>query len=551
VNGHRDRSDNSLRDRWKLRAVSEELTAHYVSEGWWDSRSLGEMIHESLTAADQLDFNIHSALHPWRGSVGEVAHAARSFATGLRARGIGPGSIVVMQLPNWAEAAITFWGAAYAGAVVVPVVHFYGAKEVAHILRVTRPSLLITPDRFGRIDYRDSLSGVVDELGVPWAVVNASGSTLPTRAVAFSALLDADPLNRPVSVDPDEPAIVAFTSGTTRAPKGVVHSHRSIGFEARQSAEISPKDGPPSIVGAPVGHFMGMLSALLGSLVRAVPINLLDVWNPTEVLRLMLQEGLGLSGGAPYFFTSLLEHADFTAAHLRHMPHAGLGGAPVPLTFTRRLADLGIDVMRSYGSTEHPTITGCTFDEPADKRMTTDGHSLPGVEVRVDDDGQIFSRGPDLFLGYTDADLTAGAFDDDGWYRTGDVGALDSEGFLTITDRISDVIIRGGENISAQEVEELLLQIPGVAEVAVVAEPDDRFGERAVAVVRPPADTPPPDLDHIRTRLASAGLAKQKWPESVRTVADFPRTPSGKVQKFKLRAQLRDGVLEHEVRPGH
>jgi acyl-CoA synthetase (AMP-forming)/AMP-acid ligase II len=230
------------------------------------------------------------------------------------------------------------------------------------------------------------------------------------------------------------------------------------------------------------------------------------------------------------------------------MPHAGLGGAPVPLTFTRRLADLGIDVMRSYGSTEHPTITGCTFDEPADKRMATDGHPLPGVDIRVDDEGQIFSRGPDLFLGYTDADLTADAFDVDGWYRTGDVGVLDAENFLTITDRISDVIIRGGENISAQEVEELLLEITGVAEVAVVAEPDDRYGERAVAIVRPLGDKPSPDLDDIRSHLAAAGLAKQKWPESVRTVADFPRTPSGKVQKFKLRAQLRQGVLDNEVR---
>jgi acyl-CoA synthetase (AMP-forming)/AMP-acid ligase II len=253
----------------------------------------------------------------------------------------------------------------------------------------------------------------------------------------------------------------------------------------------------------------------------------------------MTEENVGVIGGAPYFFSSLLENSAFTAEHLRHIPTAGLGGAPVPVHFTRRLAALGIKVIRSYGSTEHPTITGCTFDEDEVKRLTTDGRPLPGVEIRLDEAGQIYSRGPDLFLGYTDAVLTAKVLDDDGWYRTGDVGVIDSDGFLTITDRVSDIIIRGGENISAQEVEEILLGLTGVAEVAVVAEPDERLGERAVAVVRVADGHSGPSLDDVRAHLAAAGLAKQKWPESVRLTTDLPRTPSGKVQKFMLREQLR------------
>jgi acyl-CoA synthetase len=177
------------------------------------------------------------------------------------------------------------------------------------------------------------------------------------------------------------------------------------------------------------------------------------------------------------------------------------------------------------------------------KRLTTDGRALPGVELRLEDDGEIISRGPDCCLGYTDPELTASVFDDDGWYRTGDVGVLDDEGYLTITDRVSDIIIRGGENISAQEIEELVLGVDGVAEVSVVAAPDVRLGERAVAVVRVRAGAMAPTLDDVRAHLAAAGLARPKWPESLHVVDELPRTPSGKVQKFRLRHQLREGRL--------
>jgi non-ribosomal peptide synthetase component E (peptide arylation enzyme) len=174
---------------------------------------------------------------------------------------------------------------------------------------------------------------------------------------------------------------------------------------------------------------------------------------------------------------------------------------------------------------------------------------MAGVEVRIVDPnghglgaglpGQIHSRGPDLFVGYTDPGLTHAMVDADGWYATGDIGVLDAEGYLTITDRLSDVIIRGGENISAAEVEGLLARMPGVAEVAVVAAPDQRLGEHACAFIRPSPGSDPPSVAVLRRFLEEAGLARQKWPEEVRVVEDFDRTPSGKVKKFVLREQLR------------
>ena len=534
---------------WKTRTVAPELVQRYLDEGWWTNETLGQMVASGLAGQRDAAFNVHSAIRPWSGTFGEIDDRARELAGWLAGRGVGPGSVVVMQLPNWAEAGIAFWAATYLGAVVVPVVHFYGAKEVRYILDTVEPEVVITIDRFGPSDHLATYADLLaDRPDTTWLLVSASpvdpaAAALPERATPFDQALGGPRLEEALPVDPDAPAVIAFTSGTTRDPKGVIHSHRTIGFETRQLNGMFPTGGPPQITGAPVGHFIGMVNAFLVPLLRSRPVNLVDVWNPTEILRLMDDEGLGLTGGATYFVTSLLDHPDFADRHLKLMPFAGLGGSPVPIAVMERLHSLGIDAFRSYGSTEHPSITGCSLADPVEKRNTTDGYALPGVEIRLTDEGEILSRGPDCFVGYVDPSLTEAVFDEDGWYRTGDIGVLDDQGYLAITDRISDVIIRGGENISAQEVEELLIQLDGVAEVGVVAVPDDRFGERAAAVFRLVEGAEPPDLATVRAHLEAAGLARQKWPELLHHVPEFPRTPSGKVQKFRLREELRAGRL--------
>ncbi|MGH2405454.1 MAG: AMP-binding protein, partial [bacterium] len=303
----------SLRDRLSLRRVPEALAARYFAEGWWNDQTLGRMVHEGLGRRGDTRFRVNSRVRPWSGTFRDVDHAARSLAASLRARGVGAGSVVVLQLPNWAEAGIAFWAAAYLGAVVVPVVHFYGSKEVGYILRTTRPDVVVTPERFGHTDHlemvRPLLADVPDTL---WLVVgDTPAADLPARAKRLAPLLDADPLAEPLAVDPDAPALVAFTSGTTRDPKGVVHSHRTIGFEVRQLDSMFPKHGPPHITGAPVGHFIGMLNAFMIPLLRERAVHLIDVWDPGEVLRIMVADGVNMSGGATYFLTSLLDHPDF------------------------------------------------------------------------------------------------------------------------------------------------------------------------------------------------------------------------------------------------
>jgi acyl-CoA synthetase (AMP-forming)/AMP-acid ligase II len=233
------------------------------------------------------------------------------------------------------------------------------------------------------------------------------------------------------------------------------------------------------------------------------------------------------------------------------MQFIGLGGSPIPDAVAERADALGISLVRSYGSTEHPSVTGSAHSDPREKRIHTDGCALEWVEVRTVDEeghdvgvgqpGEIVSRGPDRFAGYTDPALTADAVDADGWFRTGDVGVLDADGYLTITDRVKDIIIRGGENVSAAEVEQLLAHMPGVAEVAVVAAPDERLGEHGCAFFRMQPEHAAPTLEEVRAHLGSAGLARQKWPEELRITDELPRTASGKVQKFALRERLRAG----------
>jgi acyl-CoA synthetase len=513
-----------------IRPISDELAQRYQAEGWWTQDTLGDLLARGLAAHPGTRFCVHSAVRPWSGTYRDVELVARRLAAGLRARGVGPGDVVAFQLPNWMEAAATFWASAFLGAVTVPIVHFYGRKELGHILTTAQPRAFVTTERFGRMEYQPDLCANIPIVGLV-----THERLRAEHAQSFHDLLADEPMSGTLATDPRNPALIAFTSGTTSDPKGVIHSHQTIGCETRQLHANYTPDRGRQLTAAPVGHFIGMLGAFLIPVMDGASIDLVDHWDPTQVLALMKREGVAVGGGPPYFFTSLLDHPDFTDDHLRHMKTAGLGGSTVPAAFTRRLTDLGIHVFRSYGSTEHPSVTGTAHDGPEDKRLLTDGCPRPGVEIRLGEDGEIFSRGPDLCLGYTDEALTARAFDADGWYRTGDVGVLDADGYLTITDRKADMIIRGGENISALEVEEVLLTMQAVAEAVVVAAPDDRLGERVAAVLRVRPGHPMPTLDQVREHFAASGLARQKWPEELHQVDDYPRTASGKIQKQAVR----------------
>jgi len=539
---------------WEPRTVPADLRARYRSAGWWTDDTFASFLERENAAAPDLTFRVWSATHPFVGTTGGLYEQSLRLATSLHGLGIGVGDVVAYQVPNWAESVVVIQAGFRLGAVMVPIVHFYGSKEVEFILRQSGARAFLTVDRFGHVDHVANLMEFRSRLdALEHVVVIRSGTPGPDLpgAIEFADLCAAEPYRERPDVDPDLPAMVGYTSGTTAEPKGVVHTHRSLLFEVRQLAVLAP-DARPILNASPLAHMTGMLGAFLLPVYRHHPIHLTDQWNPDEALRIILEADVSAGTGATIFLSSLLDAPGFGPEHAARIGNVGLGGAPVPVAVAERAERAGITVFRSYGSTEHPSITGCRTDEPRVKRNRTDGHPMEGVEIRLVDvggdaqvgpgvPGEIVSRGPDLFAGYTDPGLTQRAVSADGWYRTGDVGVLDEDGYLTITDRVSDIIIRGGTNISAAEIEEVLMTMPTIAECAVVASPDDRLGEHALAVLRLRPDAPAVDLAAVQSHLGTAGLAKQKWVEEVRIVDEFPRTPSGKIRKFVLRDELLHG----------
>jgi acyl-CoA synthetase (AMP-forming)/AMP-acid ligase II len=536
--------------RWTPRAVPPQLERAYVEGGWWTDDTLGATVARQLAAHPASTVAIWSRTRPWRGRYREIEDEARRLVTLLRDTGLEPGAVVAFQLPNWREAVVSFAALAMGGFVAVPIVHIYGRKEVAFILEQCGAAAYVSPLAWGHVDYAAIVDAAAPRcLRLHLVVGDAEPPPGPAGVTRldWAACAARKPASELPAVQAQDVAVLAYTSGTTSDPKGVIHDHRTMLSELRHMKRwITP--GKPNLMGSPVTHATGMLN-VLGALTTGEDVHLTDRWDPAHALEVMRAAGIGGGSGASVFLAGLLDHPDFTPQHAALMRRVGLGGAPVPLALAERAASHGITIIRAYGSTEHPSTTGSWWEDPADRRHGTDGRALPGVELRlVDADGaevpagtpgEILSRGPDLCLGYTDPALTAAAFDDEGWYRSGDIGVFDEQGFLTITDRVKDIIIRGGENVSAAEVEGALQTLPGVAEVAVVAAPDARLGEHACALVRMRPGAAPLTLAGVREHLSGIGLARQKWPEELRLVDDFPRTASGKIRKVDLRARLR------------
>lgn len=424
-------------------------------------------------------------------------------AGGLRARGVGPGEVVTSQLSNSAEAVALALAANRIGAVHNPVVPIYREREVGFIRQQAATAVF------------------VDDRGHD---------------------LFVDPTSHPAGpgdAEEDEVRFLVYTSGSTADPKGVQHSNRTLVAEiAAQAAYHELGSGEVFVIPSPVGHVSGLVYGILLPVWLGATSVLMSHWDPERFLALVEAEGGTFSGGAPPFLAGAVDHPHldrYDVSSLRVFP---CGGADVPPELIRGALDrLGTRTGRGYGSTEFPSITSSAGPgEPVERRACSDGRPIGANEVRIVD-GEIQARGPELFLGYRDPALDAGAFTDDGWFRTGDLGTLDDAGYLTVTGRLKDVVIRSGEKISAREVEDLLAGHPKVAAVAVVARPDDRTGERACACVVARRVEDPPTLAELASFLTEAGLSRRKLPELLEVLPTLPMTASGKVDKQALRTR--------------
>lgn len=516
-----------LRDRW-------------YREGWFSDRTCldafrsGAGKHGStpvvFATADAVDTTTVAVIHD----------RARALAAALQQLGTRSGDAVAVQLTNRAECAIAYQAVLLCGAVLVPVVHIYGVAEVRFILEECGARVLIMPERFRSVSYTERLPEFsrIDTLDHVVVVDAAEGDGY----LAWSQLQAFGDYRRP-SVSADAVCLLTYTSGTTSAPKGVQHSHNTVLAEQRTlPALIAGAPDDVSLVTFPPGHIAGV-GSVLRALMSGNRTVFLDGWDSARAVELGHEYGVTSTAGAPIHLQDILELGE-SGVKLPALREFLVGAAPVSEELGKRAAAAGIATFRSYGATEHPTVTGEHSGEPQWARHGTDGKPLPGSSVRIlgpdgyevpaGTDGEVVIQGPDQFVGYRDPAMNADAFTSDGWFRTGDLGHVDTSGRLTITDRIKDVIVRGGETISSGQVEEVLNSHPAVAEGTVVAAPDPRFGEVVAAVVALKPDAAL-DIASLRKHFAGAGLAKQKTPERLVLVDVLPRTALGKVRKAELR----------------
>jgi len=453
-----------------------------------------------------------------RLSASQADALVAAVAGGLRERGVTRGDAVAWQVPNSLAAAVLTRACWRMGAVAAPLLHSFGSGDVEAALGQIDPALVVelAPDAIS------DPAVLADTLG---------GAPLPAGTGA----------SRPCDV-----ALVLFTSGSTGVPKAVLHTHRGLSWKATLMAQVhglGPADAV--LMPAPMAHISGLLNGVLVPGAAGLRSVLVRRFDPEQALALMARERISFLAGPPTFFIAmgraLSERPGVDVSSVRLVSSGGASVTPAFVEDTART--FGCRVKRTYGSTEAPTVTTSTDDDPFEKARDTDGRAVGEVELRVSDPatgaalatgtaGELWVRGPEMFAGYADPDQTRAVIARGGWFRTGDLATVDGEGWVRIVGRLKDVIIRGGENISASEVEAALEAHPDVRHAVAVGYPDPLMGERVAAFVEATASF---DIEECRRWFASRGMAKFKTPEKVERLDRLPLLGSGKADRAALR----------------
>jgi cyclohexanecarboxylate-CoA ligase len=544
------RSVNARRLPITTMLPTDKRIAAYSRPGLWEDTDLDTYLTAAAQATPEQTAVIDS-----RGAwtYAQLDGLVDDLASALQVRGIGRGDVVSWQLPNWVEACVVHLAALRVGAISNPIVSIYRHAEVSFILRQAASKAMFVPARFRGFDYPGMLAEI--RAGLPdlhTVVVVGADPDAEAGDIGYEALITQGRSRPPAAVErsANDSALLLYTSGTTAEPKGVLHTHNTLDYEIRSTIEFfGLSRGDVVFMPSPVGHITGVVCGILLPVRLGTTVVLLDVWDAGRALSLVATHRCSYTVAATPFLHGIVHHPDLAEADVSAMRVFMCGGADMPPELiTTASAALDCMVTRAYGSTEYPSATGCNQDDPPDKRARTDGRAMRAVQVRVVDDsgsavaagvvGDVLVRGPELFIGYLDARLNDEAFTSEGWFRTGDIGRLDADGYLEIVGRRKDIIIRGGENISVKEIEDHLFGHPKITDVAVIASPDPILGERVCAVVVPEAGQSIA-LAEITEWLRSAQFAKQKLPERLMVLDELPRTASGKVQKFKLRELAR------------
>lgn len=535
---------------WQVR-LDEALIERYTASGNWPGKTLAEFA-EDLARRDP--DRVTHVFGAQRCTVSELLAEAELLAAGLQRRGLVAGDVVSFQLPNWREAVVIDLATTMLGLVVAPIVPIYRDAEVAFMLADAGVKAAFFPTNYRGFDYAAMMQRLAPTLPGLRLLCSVRGEP---GGDSYEAMIgEATRLTERPKVDANAVKMILYTSGTTGRPKGVLHTHNTGPLRLRRAFENWSRGSAVAgldnilLMASPVTHVTGQsgMEIPFCSNTRTV---FMERWNAVEALDLIDAEQVTASVGATPFLHELLSAAEAGGRRLPSLQVFACGGAEVPPALICKAYEvLGqCRAFRVYGSSEVPLTTlGFAGVGEMEMAASTDGQ-IADYEVRILDDegnrlsvgqeGEICVRGPSMFLGYGDPEATAASFDADGFFATGDLGRVTSEGAIVITGRKKDLINRGGEKVSAKEVEDILHRMPAIKEAAVVAMPHARLGETlcAYVIAQPGAGL---DLDALLAFVAASGVARQKYPEHLVVVDDFPRTASGKIRKDRLRADIRE-----------
>ncbi|EEZ5726675.1 TPA: cyclohexanecarboxylate-CoA ligase [Escherichia coli] len=528
---------------------NEQRRAAYRQQGLWGDASLADYWQQTARAMpDKIAVvDNHGASYTYSA----LDHAASCLANWMLAKGIESGDRIAFQLPGWCEFTVIYLACLKIGAVSVPLLPSWREAELVWVLNKCQAKMFFAPTLFKQTRPVDLILPLQNQLPQLQQIVGVDKLAPATSSLSLSQIIaDNTPLTTAITVHGDELAAVLFTSGTEGLPKGVMLTHNNIlASERAYCARLNLTWQDVFMMPAPLGHATGFLHGVTAPFLIGARSVLLDIFTPDACLALLEQQRCTCMLGATPFVYDLLNLLEKQPADLSALRFFLCGGTTIPKKVARECQQHGIKLLSVYGSTESSPHAVVNLDDPLSRFMHTDGYAAAGVEIKVVDDarktlppgyeGEEASRGPNVFMGYFDEpELTARALDEEGWYYSGDLCRMDEAGYIKITGRKKDIIVRGGENISSREVEDILLQHPKIHDACVVAMPDERLGERSCAYVVLKSPHHSLSLEEVVAFFSRKRVAKYKYPEHIVVIEKLPRTASGKIQKFLLRKDI-------------
>ena len=528
---------------------NEQRRAAYRQQGLWGDASLADYWQQTARAMpDKIAVvDNHGASYTYSA----LDHAASCLANWMLAKGIESGDRTVWQLPGWCEFTVIYLACLKIGAVSVPLLPSWREAELVWVLNKCQAKMFFAPTLFKQTRPVDLILPLQNQLPQLQQIVGVDKLAPATSSLSLSQIIaDNTSLTTAITTHGDELAAVLFTSGTEGLPKGVMLTHNNIlASERAYCARLNLTWQDVFMMPAPLGHATGFLHGVTAPFLIGARSVLLDIFTPDACLALLEQQRCTCMLGATPFVYDLLNVLEKQPADLSALRFFLCGGTTIPKKVARECQQRGIKLLSVYGSTESSPHAVVNLDDPLSRFMHTDGYAAAGVEIKVVDDarktlppgceGEEASRGPNVFMGYFDEpELTARALDEEGWYYSGDLCRMDEAGYIKITGRKKDIIVRGGENISSREVEDILLQHPKIHDACVVAMPDERLGERSCAYVVLKAPHHSLSLEEVVAFFSRKRVAKYKYPEHIVVIEKLPRTASGKIQKFLLRKDI-------------